>query len=99
MICNGVIPLKKEEVAKRGVAEDGEKRMHSNVTTIAGLKEFRNDMAVYKIKLKNGADHVPTKDELAVAEEEEDVIRYDYQLMDDVVWLLNSCGFKIVERK
>lgn len=31
-------------------------------------------------------------------EETEDVIRYDYQLMDDVVWLLGTGGYKICRR-
>ena len=32
-------------------------------------------------------------------QESADVIRYDFQLMDDAVWLLESCGYKIVEKK
>ena len=28
-----------------------------------------------------------------------DVIRYDYQLLDDAYWLLTKSGYKIVRRK
>ena len=32
------------------------------------------------------------------SEEEKDVIKYDYQLMDDAWWLLNKGGYIIVEK-
>lgn len=31
-------------------------------------------------------------------EEDADVIRYDYRVMDNVVWLLNKAGYKIVKK-
>lgn len=57
-------------------------RRHGNITTFEGLEEFRKIVA----KITNKS------------EEEVDVIRYDYQIMDDLVWLLNKNGFKIVKR-
>ena len=32
------------------------------------------------------------------SEQDKDVIKYDYQIMDDAYWLVTHCGFKIVER-
>lgn len=58
-------------------------RRHGNVTTFEGLVEFRKIMA--------------KKDNCS--EEKTDVIKYDYQIMDDLVWLLNQNGYMIVKRK
>lgn len=58
------------------------RRKHGNLTTMKGLVEFRKIVAEKKGK----------------SEEESDVIRYDYQLMDDIVWLLHKCGYKIVKK-
>lgn len=33
-----------------------------------------------------------------IKEEETDVIKYDYQILDDAHWLLSSCGFKIIKK-
>lgn len=60
-----------------------EKRLHGNLTTMDGLVEYRKLTAKAK----------------GVSEEETDVIRYDYQLMDDVVWLLHKCGYKLTKKK
>ena len=56
-------------------------RLDGNLTTFEGLVKFR--------KLVAERDHT---DEL-----EKDVIKYDYQLMDDAYWLLKNCGYKIVK--
>ena len=32
-------------------------------------------------------------------ESQADVIRYDYQLMDDALWLLEKSGYKIIKRR
>lgn len=58
-------------------------RRHGNITTFEGLIEFRKLMAEVKHK----------------SEEETDVIRYDYQIMDDLVWLLHKNGYKIVKKE
>ena len=81
MICNGVIPSNKEEIRKNG-GRALDKRLHGNITTMAGLVEYRKLLA---------REH-------GMSEEEADVIRYDYQLMDDVVWLLHKCGYKLIQR-
>ena len=57
-------------------------RRHGNLTTYEGLKEYRRIVA----------------EERGCSEEETDVIRYDYQLMDDVKWILATGGYKIIEK-
>ena len=57
-------------------------RRHGNLTTFEGLEEFRRMVAE-----RDGR-----------SEEEKDVIKYDYQLMDDAWWLLNKGGYIIVEK-
>lgn len=57
-------------------------RRHGNITTFEGLVKFREIQA----KIHN------------ISQEEADVIKYDYQLMDDLVWTLTSSGYKIVNR-
>lgn len=81
MICNGVIPADKQTIKACG-GKVLEKRLHGNITTMDGLKEYRRIMAEAKNK----------------TEEETDVIRYDYQLMDDAVWLLHECGYKLIRK-
>ena len=60
-----------------------DKRLHGNLTTMDGLVEYRKLIA----------------NAMGISEEESDVIRYDYQLMDDVVWLLHECGYKLIKKK
>ena len=60
-----------------------EKRLHGNLTTMDGLVEYRE----------------LTANATGVSEEDADVIRYDYQLMDDAVWLLHRCGYKLTKKK
>ncbi|MFA5450107.1 MAG: hypothetical protein WC292_06705, partial [Clostridia bacterium] len=57
-------------------------KRHGNITTFQGLVEFSKIMA--KINHKSPEDT--------------DVIKYDYQVMDDVVWLLSRIGYKIIKR-
>ena len=59
------------------------RRKHGNLTTMKGLVEFRKIVAAKK----------------GESEEESDVIRYDYQLMDDIVRLLHKCGYKLQKKK
>ena len=68
--------------------EDGDSknlklRRHGNITTFEGLIEFR------KIRAKATGQ----------SEEETDVIRYDYQILDDLLWMFDVNGFKIVAKK
>lgn len=88
MICCGFIPATKEEIRSyllNGNKDEFEKnyRKHGNLTTYDGLIEFKNFKA-----------------EVVGKEPEKcDVIKYDYQIMDDVRWLLKKRGCKVVLKK
>lgn len=91
MLSKGMIPSTIDEILNEKIMRNGVEqftngknykiRKHGNITTFEGLITFR--------KLIADRDHA---DEL-----EKDVIKYDYQLMDDAYWLLKSCGYKIVK--
>ena len=90
MICGGFIPATIRNILKEknkdGAYTNGKntkKRLHGNITTEAGLIEYRRIVA--------GRDKC---DELS-----RDVICYDYQLMDDAVWLILSGGYKLKRLK
>lgn len=90
MFVNGYIPATCEEILHATVLRNGkethtngkdtEKRLHGNLTDFAGLVTFRQMIAE-----RDG-----------VSEESADVIKYDYQLMDDAYWLLTKNGYRIV---
>ena len=92
MLSKGVIPATKEQILIEKGLKDGELkftngrnyklRRHGNVTTFEGLKEFRKMVAE-----RDGALEI-----------EKDVIKYDYQILDDAYWLITSCGKKIVKK-
>ena len=65
-----------------GKVKDYALRTHGNLTTFEGLFEYRKMMAEKK----------------KTAEKDEDVIKYDYQIMDDAWWLLNENGYDMVKR-
>ena len=73
--------------SRQDIEKDGgrilDKRIHGNLTTMQGLVEYRELVA-------NATGR---------STEETDVIRYDYQIMDDVVWLLHKSGYKVIEKK
>lgn len=90
MISKGIVPATKEQILNEiTVKDDGTVkftngknyalRRHGNLTTFVGLVEFRQ-MVANRDKC----------DELV-----KDVIQYDYQILDDAYWLLNSNNFKI----
>lgn len=92
MISKGIIPSTREQIAsEKIVGKDGRERFtngknyavrrHGNLTTFDGLVEFRKIVA----KRDN------------CSEAEKDVIKYDYQLLDDAYWLLQANGYKIVK--
>lgn len=91
MLSKGIVPADRqhilgEKVLKKGksVYSNGKNyalRRHGNLTTFEGLEEFAKMTAA-----RDG-----------VSEEEKDVIKYDYQIMDDAYWLLTANGFKIVD--
>lgn len=91
MISKGIIPSSREQIkSERVVDENGRERYvngknyaarrHGNLTTFEGLVEFRRIVAA--------------RDNCS--ELEKDVIKYDYQLLDDAYWLLTSAGYKII---
>lgn len=92
MISKGMVPssikqIEEEKTIKNGVekftnGKNYKLRRHGNITSMDGLVEFRKIIA--------NRDKI---DEL-----EADVIKYDYQLMDDAFWLLDRFDFKIVKK-
>ena len=92
MISRGIVPASKDVILKEKTLKEGKLkhtngknyavRRHGNLTTFDGLVDFRKMIAA-----RDGADEL-----------ECDVIKYDYQLLDDAVWLLDKCGYKIVAR-
>lgn len=70
------------EQIEAGDSKNVELRRHGNITTFKGLIDYRKIVA----KLRN------------CSEENTDVIRYDYEIMDDLVWILTNSGHKIVKR-
>lgn len=94
MISKGMVPASRENILHETTLNDKGKlvhtngknynlRRHGNITTFDGLVEFRR----------------MTAERDNVAEELTDVIKYDYQLLDDAHWLLSTNGFKIVEKQ
>jgi hypothetical protein len=84
MISKGTIPASRREILS-DVRHNGKSyrlRRHGNLTTFEGLIEFRKMIAE-----RDG-----------VSEHTADVIRYDYQLLDDAYWLLTKSGYKIIKR-
>lgn len=92
MISRGVVPsAKKQILEEQTMKSNGEieysngknysVRRHGNLTTFKGLEQFRRLVAA--------------RDK--VSEEKRDVIKYDYQILDDAHWLLTSCGYEIFE--
>lgn len=92
MISKGTIPATKEQILTEEIMVGGKTkktngknyslRRHGNLTTFDGLVEFRRMIAE-----RDGA-----------SEESKDVIKYDYQILDDAYWLLEKTGYKIVRR-
>lgn len=92
MISHGMIPASKEQILNEQQEREGKLkftngknyslRRHGNLTTFDGLVEFRQIVAN-----REGDNEVDW-----------DVIKYDYQLLDDAYWLLTKNGYKIVKR-
>ena len=97
MITKGFVPATKTQILedfdeKKKRYTNGKNydlRRHGNLTTFDGLVEFRQMVA--KRDIKDG-------ETMAEAEARKDVIKYDYQLLDDAYWLLSKTGHKIVKR-
>ena len=83
MISKGLVPSSKAQIlAEPKHGKDYSLRRHGNLTTFEGLTEFSQIVA----KKKN------------TTQLNEDVIKYDYQLLDDAYWLLNKNGYKIIKK-
>lgn len=88
IISRGLIPASLEQIKtekKDGSYTNGKDyavRRHGNLTTFDGLVTFRQIVAQ-----RDGC-----------REEDADVIKYDYQLLDHAHWLLTRQGYKIVKR-
>ncbi len=91
MISQGMVPASKKQILNEMIERNGKLRhtngknyrlrRHGNLTTFDGLVEFRKIVSE-----RDGGNEV-----------DYDVIKYDYQLLDDAYWLLKSCGYKIIE--
>ena len=92
MITRGFIPalkslIKAEKIdGKHTDGQSYELRRHGCLTTFDGLLEYRK-----MISAPNRSSGRTEKDN--------DVIKYDYQLLDGAWWLLHKNGYKLVERK
>lgn len=91
MLSRGMIPSTLDQIEKEtAVDKEGKikftngknynERRHGNLTTFEGLVRFRRILAEREKK----------------PEDVFDVIKYDYQLLDEAYWLLTSCGYRIV---
>lgn len=88
IISRGLIPASLEQIKneqKDGCYTNGKDyavRRHGNLTTFDGLVTFRQIVVQ-----RDGC-----------REEDADVIKYDYQILDHAHWLLTRQGYKIVKR-
>lgn len=94
MLSKGIVPATKDMILHEKVAKQNSKelkfsngknyhlRHHGNLTTFDGLVQFRKMLAQRD------------KEE----EIEKDVIKYDYQLMDDAYWILKEMEQEIYKR-
>ncbi len=83
MICSGYLPATIDEIKTLDKQAMLAHRKHGNITTFEGLIDYRKIMSE-----KNG-----------MSEADNDVIKYDYQILDDLPWLLRRNGYKIVKRQ
>ena len=85
MIRSGFIPATKQQIREGKVKSYVGARFHANLCSFQALfayREMRNDWL---------SEHEPGK-------KKEDVIAYDYKLMDEAWFFLNACGYRIVKR-
>ncbi len=98
MISKGMIPSSIDQIVnekrENGKPTNGKNyavRRHGNLTTSEGLIKFRQLLAERQKEIQPDFDVIK-------GEAEFDVIKYDYQLMDDAYWLLTECGYKIIRK-
>ncbi len=90
MISHGMVPASKDQILNETTVKNGKVkhtngknyafRRHGNLTTFDGLEEFRR-----LVSKRDGVDEASC-----------DVIKYDYQLLDDAYWFLSANGYKII---
>lgn len=88
MFSQGFVPSTVEEIeteiknGKYTNGKDYEMRKHGNLTTFEGLEKFRKIVSERDGKLEKDCD----------------VIKYDYQLLDGIYWIIKNNGYKIVKK-
>lgn len=104
MISKGIIPSTLEQIYSEklpnGDYTNGKRydaRRHGNITTFGGLVGFRRLLA-YRASGKEFTDYESIMSKEQAGEADYDVIKYDYQLLDDAYWLLTKNGFKIIKK-
>lgn len=68
-------------------------RRHGNITTFAGLNEF-----VLMCTRRDNPKLDPNSKEFEDKLFDNDVIKYDYQIMDDLPWFLEKAGYVIIKK-
>lgn len=100
MISKGFIPASKKQILEEKNASNKHTngknislRRHGNLTTLEGLKEYRNMITDREMNL-------PQNKEISAYQllRGNDVIKYDYQIMDDAHWFLTRNGYKIIRK-
>lgn len=84
-ITEGFIPASKEQIETERISNSPTDGTNEEVRRHGCLTTFEGLKEYRKILARDGK-----------TEEEIDKIKYDYQLLDDAYWLLNSNGYKIV---
>ncbi len=79
----GFVPASREEHKSMPKASRMRRRIHINLTTNKGLCDYERWCC----------------EELGYSSADADILKYDYQLMDDAVWLLHRSGYVIVKIK
>ena len=78
----GIVPSSIDEICTQNKGKLLHLRKHGNLTTFEGLKQYRDLICTHYGKDPESAD----------------VIRYDYQLLDDAAWFLKKGGYTIVKK-
>ncbi|MBQ3589076.1 MAG: hypothetical protein II980_01365 [Clostridia bacterium] len=104
MISKGLIPSTLDQIYNErlpnGKYSNGKRydaRRHGNITTFDGLIGFRRLLA-YRDSGNEFTSYESIINTPQAGEENHDVIKYDYQLLDDAYWLLTENNFKIIRK-
>jgi hypothetical protein len=91
-IVNGYVPASIDEIRSLDKQTMIKVRKHANITTFAGLYEYRRLMLEEALKTKKDDEKTPVEADF-------DVIKYDYQLLDDALWLLRRNKFILIKKE